>query len=288
MTGGGYLTVTVTPEALAALAVRITQAGPACARSTALAGTSLTAPRDLALAAASTWGAARRRLMAARCARLAQAAGADVLFYDDSKRMPPPTPATSAGHASVADPARTALAGPATSAGRTPVADAIAFGGADAVTFALARVPPGAPTAVDAASVAAHRLTNPAYAVRFAHAHAASALRQAADLGLGLGDAATFQPRSLTHPSEQSLLYELSWLPERVAGAARRGRPDVFARYLETLAVAYLNCQQHRPAAWPGMSARASPRARLWLAAAAGTALRTGLDLLGVSAPDRL
>jgi arginyl-tRNA synthetase len=28
--------------------------------------------------------------------------------------------------------------------------------------------------------------------------------------------------------------------------------------------------------------------ARLWLAAAAGTALRAGLDLLGVNAPDRL
>jgi hypothetical protein len=34
----GYLTVTVTRDALAALAVRITEAGSACARSTALAG----------------------------------------------------------------------------------------------------------------------------------------------------------------------------------------------------------------------------------------------------------
>ena len=43
---GGYLTVSVTADALAALAVRITQAGPACARSTALAGTKVPAPRD--------------------------------------------------------------------------------------------------------------------------------------------------------------------------------------------------------------------------------------------------
>ena len=33
-----------------------------------------------------------------------------------------------------------------------------------------------------------------------------------------------------------ALLDALSWLPERVATAARRGRPDEFARYLEDLA----------------------------------------------------
>ena len=51
---GGYLTVTVTPDALGTLATRITAAGPACARSTALAGTAAPAPPapDLAAAAA--------------------------------------------------------------------------------------------------------------------------------------------------------------------------------------------------------------------------------------------
>ena len=38
ITGPGYLTVTVTHDALATLAVRITRAGPACAASDALRG----------------------------------------------------------------------------------------------------------------------------------------------------------------------------------------------------------------------------------------------------------
>ena len=50
--GGGYLVVTVTASALADLAVRITQAGPGCARSSALAGASLAAPAAADLASA--------------------------------------------------------------------------------------------------------------------------------------------------------------------------------------------------------------------------------------------
>jgi arginyl-tRNA synthetase len=85
------------------------------------------------------------------------------------------------------------------------------------------------------------------------------------------------------------LLDELSWLAERVAGAARRGRPDVLPRYLERLAGAYFDCQEQRPAVWPGIT-EGGPgiTARLWLAAATATALSAGLDLLGVDAPDRL
>ena len=40
-TGHGYLTITVTPGKLTETAVRVTETGPACARSDALAGTSL-------------------------------------------------------------------------------------------------------------------------------------------------------------------------------------------------------------------------------------------------------
>jgi arginyl-tRNA synthetase len=169
------------------------------------------------------------------------------------------------------------------------VPGAIAFAGADAITYALARLPPTGPARVDPARAAAHRLGNPAYAVRYAHARAASTLRQAAGLGLGLGDAAGFRPRLLAHPCELSLLYELSWLPERTAGAARRRQPAVLARHLERVARVYLGCQERHPAVWPGMPAGApgTPE-RLWLAAAVRTALAAGLGLLGVAAPDRI
>lgn len=265
----GYVTVTVTPDALATLATRITAAGPACARSTALAGTAVPAPSAPDLAATTSWADARRHLAAYLTARLAEAAGARILPSDSAKRQ--------------AIQAR--RPGPAPG----PVAAAIEFAGAGAIRYALARLPPGSPAEVDPCRAAAQHLGVPAYAVRYAHAHAVSTLRQAADLGLSLGEEADFQPRLLAHPSEQALLDELSWLAERVAGAARRGRPDVFPRYLERLAGAYFDCQEQRPAARPGMTAGGPGiTARLWLAAATATALRAGLGLLGVDAPARL
>jgi arginyl-tRNA synthetase len=276
VTGGGYLAVTVTADALATLAVRITQAGPGCARSSALAGTSLAGPAAADLSSAGSWEEARQRVHTAVTGRLAAAAGAHVSREHDAERIASPQPAAAAT--------------------ASPVAEAIAYAGTDAITYALARLSPRGPARVDARLAAAHHLGNPAYAVRYAHAHAASALRQAADLGLGRGEAAGFQPRMLAHPGEQALLHELSWLPERVAGAARRRRPDVLAHFLEGLARAYFDCQETCPAAWPGM-AEPSPgegtavqvgAARLWLAAAARTALGAGLGLFGVDAPERL
>jgi arginyl-tRNA synthetase len=285
VTGGGYLTITVTPDTLAALAVRITEAGPGCARSDALRGLTLTAPRHIDLTTARTWDEAYQLLVSEVGGRLAAAAGAQVLWEkkDPAERLPPSD-----------SPPRTS----------GPVADSISFAGTDAIRYALCRLHPPdpghplglgrmpGPAAVDARAVATQHLGNPAYAVRYAHAHAASALRQAADLGLDKGDAAHAQLRLLAHPRERALLDAMSWLPERVGGAARRGRPDVLAAYLEDLAAAYFDCQEGCPAVPPGLPDEppGSPvtRARLWLAAAARTALGAGLGLLGVAAPDRL
>ena len=180
-----------------------------------------------------------------------------------------------------------------------PVAEAIGYAGEDAVRFALSRLASGRQPAarsrpdVDPRAMAAQHLGNPAYAVRYAHAHAASALRQAADLGLPEPDAERFQPCLLAHPSEQVLLDAMSWLPERVAGAARRRQPHVVAAYLEDLASRYFDWQEACPVMRPG-SVLSRPlggeltQARLQLASAARTALGTGLQLLGIAAPGRM
>src|SRR5262249_28838298 len=233
------------------------------------AGPARPAPPAPDLAAAAGWGDARRQLAAFLTGRLAEVAGARTFPSDSAERgaIPARRPSRASGS----------------------VAAAVEFAGAGAVRYALARLPPGTPARVGPCQAAARHLGVPAYAVRYAHAHAVSTLRQAADLGLSLGEPAEFQPRLLAHPSERSLLDELSWLAERVAGAARRARPDAFARYLERLAGAYFDCQEQRPAVWPGMTADGpGVVARLWLAATPATALRAGLDLLGVDAPDRL
>ena len=46
VTGGGYLSLTLTPDTLARLAVRISRAGPGCARSQAMDGVRVSAPGD--------------------------------------------------------------------------------------------------------------------------------------------------------------------------------------------------------------------------------------------------
>jgi arginyl-tRNA synthetase len=166
------------------------------------------------------------------------------------------------------------------------VAAAIAYAGQDAVRFALARVPPGSP-APRAAVIARCVLENPAYAVRYAHAAAAAVLRWAAALGTGPAGPEEFRPRMLTElsgPEELALLDGLSWLPERVATAARRGRPDEFAGYLEGLAARTIETMSTT-----GFTTISSISCeRLWLADAARTGLAASLGLLGVSAPRRL
>ena len=181
-------------------------------------------------------------------ASLAVAAGAEVLS-DTASAQSGPTASAAAGASK-------------------QVSASIAFAGADAVRFWLAR---GGPQP-ELMAMARHVLDNPAYAVRYAHAAAAAVLRWA---GHPPGD---FRPALLAEPAQRALLDALSWLPERVAVAARRGRPDVFARYLEALASRTIDT----------MSTTGPTSEMLWLALAARTALAAGLGLLGIAAPERV
>jgi arginyl-tRNA synthetase len=170
------------------------------------------------------------------------------------------------------------------------IAAAVAFAGRDAVTFALASAIPGRPVRVQPEIIARHVAGNPAYAVRYAHARAASGVRWAQ--ASGRDESAPCPPAD---PGELALLDALSWLPERVAVAARRGRPDEFARYLEELAgvtvdaLSSVSRQGLDVRSSVSRQGRAAPGSeRLTLARAAQTGLAAGLGLLGVGAPERL
>jgi arginyl-tRNA synthetase len=308
VTGPGYLTVTVTDDALNAVAGAVIDEGPGCVTSAALAGVTVAAPPPGDPLAAGSWQAARAALAVRLTARLAAAAGAAITEQPDSERVPPPLPAPSSPGSGVSrtrsddPPAATELLRQAN------VAAAVAFAGPDAVTLTLARAIPGKQVRVDPRVIARHVPGNPAYAVRYAHARAASGVRwAAASAGEKTSLPATAVPagRSDTMaasaigpgrrdtggyggslPRETAALLDaLSWLPERVATAARRGRPDEFARYLEDLAsvtVDVLSSASH-----PG-NAAAPGSDKLTLAMAARTGLAAGLGLLGVTAPDRL
>ncbi len=279
-TGSGYLTVTVTPFALAALVPRIVAAGPACARSDARRATRPALPLP-DLAAAPDWHTAWRDQAAALTARLARLAGVAATQDSGPERL------TSGTRRREAD--------------LGTVADAVAFAGADAVRYALSRIPADRPAdvasyarAVDrtrrAGLAAAPGEISSDYAVSFAHADAASVLRWGADLGLAPGEWPARPPRYAE--AELAVLTRLSWLPERVAAAARRGRPAELPRYLEALASDWRDCREQCPALPFGGSS--APRdqpgtaARLWLADAVRVALAAGLELIGVTARDRL
>ena len=91
VTGRGFLTVAVTHDTLAELAMRIARAGPACSHSDALRGRMVPAALPGSLAAAPGWPQARAALAAQLTARLAAAAGATV--FPDPERAPVPAPA---------------------------------------------------------------------------------------------------------------------------------------------------------------------------------------------------
>jgi arginyl-tRNA synthetase len=266
VTGPGYLTLTVTNEALVSVADRVIQAGPACLTSNALAQRPVPAPPPGDPLTAATWEKARAALAAQLTARLAAAAGAPVTNPRAAERSRPALPAHPYSPG-----------GPAPST----VTQAVAFAGPDAVTFTLARAIPGKQLRVDPLVIARRVPGNPAYAVRYAHARAASGLRWVASFPAPAAGA----PCLPAGPRELALLDALSWLPERVVTAARRDRPDEFARYLEELASVTVEVLIAAP--HPGNVA--SPGSdRLTLAEAARTGLAAGLGLLGVSAPERL
>ncbi|HSR86291.1 MAG TPA: DALR anticodon-binding domain-containing protein [Streptosporangiaceae bacterium] len=270
--GDGYLTITVTPQALAASAARMAAAGLSCAHSTILRGTAAAVRPWPDLAAARSWPEAWQDQADTMSGRLAQAAGATVSITSEWKRggLQPP-------------PARDR---------RSPVYAAVAYLGVSSVRYRLARTVPGSTAQLAKLSEPRARTADPLYIVQQAHADAASTLRWAADLHLarvGLGE----RPMELlTAKAELELLGLLAWLPVRVAAAACRHRPDEVPRYLEQVAEAWMTCRQAAPALpFGGRAAPDEPElasARLVLADAARAALAAGLALTGITASERM
>jgi arginyl-tRNA synthetase len=160
--------------------------------------------------------------------------------------------------------------------------------GVDAARYTLIRYPVDTPMVMDIDVLRRNTNENPVYYVQYAHARIAGVLRNSEELGIS-SDLATFDPSQLTHDRENELLGSLAEYPRVVASAAQFREPHRVARYLEELAGVYhgfyADCRViplgEEPIA-PIHSARAA------LCAATMQVLANGLDLLGVSAPDRM
>ncbi|SEK18695.1 arginyl-tRNA synthetase [Blastococcus sp. DSM 46786] len=161
--------------------------------------------------------------------------------------------------------------------------------GADAARYALARASVDQQIDIDIDLWTRKTNDNPVFYVQYAHARISSVLRNAADLGIALGEAGDVDVTALVHERENDLLRALGEFPRVLTSAAELRAPHRVARYLEELAGTYHRFYD---------ACRVLPRgdeettplttARLWLCAATAVVLRNGLGVLGVTAPERM
>ncbi|MET7283211.1 arginine--tRNA ligase [Kribbella sp. NPDC005582] len=166
------------------------------------------------------------------------------------------------------------------------LAELVEEGGVDPLRYTLCRYPVDSPLTLDIEEMTKQASENPVYYVQYAHARLASILRNADELGIKLDE---FEPGLLSHEREGDLLRALAEFPRIVATAAELREPHRIARYLEDTAGAfhkfYDSCR-----VLPRGDEEVEPvhKARLTLVSATRTVLANGLDLLGVSAPERM
>ena len=160
--------------------------------------------------------------------------------------------------------------------------------GVDAARYTLIRYPVDTPMVMDIDILRRNTNENPVYYVQYAHARIAGVLRNVEELSIPMG-LANFDPSQLTHDRENELLGTLAEFPRVVAAAAAFREPHRVARYLEELAGVYhgfyADCRV-LPMGEEAISSLHSARAHL--CAATKQVLANGLDLLGVSAPERM
>lgn len=160
--------------------------------------------------------------------------------------------------------------------------------GVDALRYTLIRYPVDSPLTLDVADMTKKSSDNPVYYVQYAHARLASILRNAQDLGIEM-DIDSFEPALLSHEREGDLLRALADFPRVVARAAQLREPHRVARYLEDTASDfhkfYDSC---RVLPQGDEELNDTHRARLVLVAATKVVVANGLELLGVSAPERM
>jgi len=160
--------------------------------------------------------------------------------------------------------------------------------GVDAARYTLIRYPVDTPMVMDIDILRRNTNENPVYYVQYAHARIAAVLRNVEEFAIPTG-LSNFDPSQLSHDRENELLGTLAEFPGVVAAAAAFREPHRVARYLEELAGVYhgfyADCRV-LPLGDEAISPLHSARANL--CAATKQVLANGLDLLGVSAPERM
>ena len=164
--------------------------------------------------------------------------------------------------------------------------DLIDWVGCDATRYFLVARAPTSQLTFDVDLALARSNENPVYYIQYAHARCASVLRKAAETETSHDvDDGLQHLDELNETETLALVVSLARYPEVVATAAERLEPHDVANYLRELAAdfhSFYNAHKILE------GAREVTNARLALVKATRQVLASGLDLLGVSAPDSM
>ncbi len=154
--------------------------------------------------------------------------------------------------------------------------------GCDATRYFLAARRSDSQLVFDIDLARAQTNDNPVFYIQYAHARICSVLAQWGGVATQLNDV---DLTPLNNPHETALLQRLSTYPETVENAATELAPHVIANYLKDLASdlhSYYNEYKFL------IEDETVKLARLSLISATQQVLKNGLDLLGVSAPEKM
>jgi arginyl-tRNA synthetase len=160
--------------------------------------------------------------------------------------------------------------------------------GVDAARYALVRYTTDSTIDLDLELWTSASSDNPVYYVQYASARLASILRNAAELGISWSPD-TVDTGLLATEQEGDLLRALAEFPRVVAAAAELWEAHRLARYLEATAATFHKFYDVRRVLPRGDEQVGDlHRARLLLVEATRVVFVQGLQLLGVSAPERM
>ncbi|KNZ69779.1 arginyl-tRNA synthetase [Thermincola ferriacetica] len=126
---------------------------------------------------------------------------------------------------------------------------------------------------------------NPVYYIQYAHARICSIFRQVQESGISVPSARNINPAVLKQAAELELLRKLADFPTEVAEAAVNLEPHRMARYLHELAGIFHSFYNSNRVIIEDKDIR---DARLVLVKSVQQVLKTGLALLGLTAPESM
>jgi arginyl-tRNA synthetase len=128
---------------------------------------------------------------------------------------------------------------------------------------------------------------NPVYYAQYAHARCAAVLRRAIEDGVAVRPASEVNRSLLVHPKELELLRTLAAFPREVRQAAEAMAPHRLTAYVRVIGQALHQFYEECPALKEGVPPELRD-ARLALFETTRAVVANLLDLLGVSAPERM